>query len=53
MEHLLNDKRGKDPDTIKEFAGSIQAPTLVLWGKNDKVRIKACNHPPLLPPHDP
>ena len=39
MEHLLNDDQGY-PDKIKNFAGKIRAPTLVLWGEDDQVDYK-------------
>ena len=40
MENLTSDKQGNDPEIIREFACSINSPTLVLWGANDKVEFK-------------
>ena len=37
MNDLLNDEKAEEPKAIKELAEKIEVPTLVLWGKDDKV----------------
>lgn len=37
MSQLMNDEEGRQAEAIRMFAENIHAPTLVLWGENDKI----------------